>query len=166
MLRSPKIKPMKHKPKPKTLDAVMQFAKQYTEGGCSRELAARAGVCLAVFFKYLRIGGVKIKKRGGVKGSNPNEPAILSMFDAGTKLQEIGDRFNLTRERIRQIAAKHGRKARGWPKIKLPMEKIAKQYRAMTCDEIAPIYGVSGTTIISRLRERGVAIQRRGRRTK
>lgn len=60
---------------------------------------------------------------------------ILARFDAGETLEAIGQDFNLTRERVRQIVAKHGRA----PRLKTIRTKRQKL-----------------TAIVVRLNERGL----------
>lgn len=51
---------------------------------------------------------VRFNKRG-VRTNSQRNIDLLELFDAGESLQKIGDKFGITRERVRQIAARNGR---------------------------------------------------------
>lgn len=69
---------------------------------------------------------------------------ILSRFSAGETLQAIGERYGLTRERVRQIIAKAGAKPRRQEHAEFMADLVADaKLRTMTRRQAVQMYGVS-----------------------
>ncbi|MFG1413444.1 hypothetical protein V5G24_20240 [Xanthobacter sp. VTT E-85241] len=89
---------------------------------------------------------------------------ILSLFDAGETLESIGQKFSLTRERVRQIAAENGRK----PRLPLIMDKTETRRKRIieawgagkTNPEIAAEIGVCVTAVSVILGENDIKANR------
>lgn len=95
--------------------------RRYARGERGEELASEYGTTLNTLLLRLREAGAKIKPVGRPLGlANPcarkvpvaDLPGLLAAFDRGDFLRVIGDRHGITRERVRQIALEHGRRAR------------------------------------------------------
>lgn len=125
-------------------------------------------------YQWLRRSGFSVK-HNNVGARRPPDPAhmerdrrIAAEYDSGLCAQEIAERHNLTRERVRQIlkrdgcrmrsprAARENMYARGrWPTKREPLEKAlrredeASQLKAsgLTYSQIARRLGVSRSAV-------------------
>lgn len=90
--------------------------REYADCGfTAREAAELEGVTAASIYNMCSRNGIQLArgKKGRPKGEVgvqdvPRADAMCAMFMAGRTLQEIGDLFSVTRERVRQILKKHG----------------------------------------------------------
>ena len=91
---------------------------EYLAGATLTELGEQYGVSFTTIRNALRSLGIALRRRGGRTGSailanRKADPAsVLRRFDAGDTLVSIGIAHGITRERVRQIAAEHGRTPR------------------------------------------------------
>lgn len=113
-------------------------------------------------------------KRNGITATRPIDPAIparneilLQMYRDGKTLQECGDRFGLTRERVRQILNKFGFSERRFWTIKKSGKLDIAWERYATGDsleDIAKTLGVSeGVLSVQMPNRKGIAKERRVR---
>lgn len=92
---------------------------------------------------------------------------ILARFEGGETLQQIGDDFGITRERVRQIVKKEGGKARGkgnrrrtvpvWSKLDT-VRRLAAD--GLSIPEIAAAIGDSGQNIRNACLKSGITVSR------
>lgn len=85
---------------------------EYDAGATLRELAERHHSNISAVSLVLHADGLPLRKRGKARVSTAAQAAILARFDAGENMQAIGIAHGITRERVRQIAAEHGRTPR------------------------------------------------------
>lgn len=98
---------------------------------------------------------------------------MAKMYRGGATLQEIGDKFGLTHERVRQLLRKDGIESLGRrPEHKtgnikinrIDREQFAMDYRSgITLEVLADAYGVSSATIRKLIRQMGLPM--RGRKS-
>ncbi|MGH6866889.1 MAG: sigma factor-like helix-turn-helix DNA-binding protein [Methyloceanibacter sp.] len=78
----------------------------YAASGHSiKETAAEFGLAYATVFVRAKRAGIKFKRPRSTlaKVSDPSREEMLGLYRNGATLQQIGDRFGVTRERVRQI---------------------------------------------------------------
>lgn len=79
--------------------------------GMTQVEAARAlGVPPSLVCRYAKNEGIKFAYRGRgavAKGPDERSEAMRVLYKAGYTLQQIGDQYGLTRERVRQLLTKH-----------------------------------------------------------
>jgi len=87
---------------------------------------------------------------------------ICALYDAGETLQAIGDRFGITRERVRQIVNRAGRQGRK-PEIMAERKRVAEDFRdsGLTVKEFAILWGIPPGTVYGAARQFGVKCPRR-----
>jgi hypothetical protein len=96
-----------HQPDPR-IAVVAQLA---AEGKTRVEIMTVVGVCRKTLVGLERAAGVKIKHASQHSAGKPvDERAekMVSMYRQGLTLEKIGETFDITRERVRQILKKHG----------------------------------------------------------
>lgn len=82
-------------------------------GGMTRRQAALAfGVSLATAYEASR-GLARARPGPAPRGPDARASRMIEMHRAGLTLQQIGDRYGVTRERARQIIKRHGNGAMG-----------------------------------------------------
>lgn len=93
--------------KPAQVALMRQLA---AEGASRKECAARLGVCYATIHHACHRYVIKFK-RGDLTVGKPDERSstMAALYEEGFTLQQIGDRYGVTRERVRQLIKKrHG----------------------------------------------------------
>jgi uncharacterized protein (DUF433 family) len=92
-----------------------QMAREYKEGATLTMLSVNHKLGLPVVRQTLVDAGVEIRKKGGSQPFDANRAEEMSALykKEGLTLAEIGERFNVTRERVRQILRANGVKSLG-----------------------------------------------------
>jgi len=85
------------------LDALQTFA---ASGHTIEETAEAVGLSYPAVSRYARRYGLKFI-RGGLTRNDERSIEMASLYKSGRTLNEIGQKFELTRERVRQIISKH-----------------------------------------------------------
>ena len=94
---------------------------------------------------------------------------IVEDYESGMKVSDLVEKYGISRpvlyKRLREEGVEIGDRKRGAKWRDLPTEQIVGEYESgMTLQELGEWYGVSVTTIRSRLKEAGVQIRNRGRK--
>lgn len=94
-------------------DDLTPIVEAYGRGETLRDIAKSYGVASGTVMLWLDRAGVERRSRGRVRGSRNDSnrgvrdldrcAEIVSRYREGETLQAIGDRFGITRERVRQI---------------------------------------------------------------
>jgi DNA-binding CsgD family transcriptional regulator len=82
----------------------------YAAAGCSiKETAAELGVSYTTVFLRAKREGISFRRPSSTlsKLNDRSRTEMLELYRKGTTLQQIGDRYGITRERVRQILTKH-----------------------------------------------------------
>lgn len=129
-------------------DLLRPILQQMANEGLSRKEAAKLlGVRYQVFSSLVAGIGVEWLKLGGRPADLNRRAAILALYDAGETLEAIGDRFGVTRERVRQIVKKSGRK---------PRRRQAEECRERLAKRLVEMHGASAAEAANAL---GVSVE-------
>lgn len=147
------------------------IVRAYQSGESLLHIASKSGHPAPVVRYIVARNNVSIRPRGRQPGSTVTEnrdEEILKHFDSGKKLQEIGDIFGITRERVRQIAAKYKRAPRNVvrravrakveqrQKDEAEFRKLARAVRLKTA-QLLWLSGANSKTVASAYRGREVS---------
>jgi sigma-70-like protein len=93
-------------PKKITLEALQDFAEA---GRSIKDTAAELGVSYSTVFARAKRAGIAFKRPPSpcIRVSDPSGEEMVKLYAEGQTLHQIGVRYGVTRERVRQILAKH-----------------------------------------------------------
>lgn len=104
----------KERGRPKNQERADYILKRLNDGVLGREIAKELGVSEGTVSYYARRNGFNRStgRRKGFrhKGQDARDKKLLKLDNGERTLQEIGDRFGLTRERVRQVIKMNGRR--------------------------------------------------------
>lgn len=96
-------------------DALIERARQMESLAASGltvyEIAEAVGVCRAVVYRW-SYGAANKPARPGANAASERAEKMAGMYRQGLSLAKIGQHFKITRERVRQVLAKQGIKAK------------------------------------------------------
>lgn len=98
-------------------------------GRTKHETAAALGKSYQWVNRWCRNLGIEFPHGATTKTPSERNAAIVDMFDGGATLQEIGVKFDITRERVRQIVDRAGRTPR-LETAKAQRLELFEQFRA------------------------------------
>ena len=144
----------------------------YAEGKSIGGIADQHGVSVPTIRRVLTEQGVEIRKRGsGQKAGTSlrNEKRFAEMkaaWDAGQTLTAIGQRFSITRERVRQVFQRHGiDTSPGSRPLSAAQKAAVADYAAgNSVAVVAERHGVGEKCVMAWVRRCGVPVHRRPKR--
>lgn len=140
----------------------VEALRAYEDGASILEIATSEGVATQTVRNWLKRQGVTIR-RGRGKKRKPDQriPEIMAMRKEGATLQEIGDHFGITRERVRQLVIKAGLSKEFEDRPPTPFETAAfEEYKSgASLDWLAQELGVAASTARSRLIKNGYKVR-------
>lgn len=150
-----------------------QLATQYRNGATLTELSVNHKLPLPQVRQVLVDEGVEIRKKGGSAPFDPNRAEEMKRLylDEENTLQEIGDQYGLSRERVRQILRDNGVESLGRrerPRKEPPLTKkekaIASAYdRGVRPSDLKERYpGLTYSALQSILKRAGVETKPKG----
>lgn len=139
------------------LDAMKRLA---AEGKSLMEAAVELGIGYSHLNQIALNNSIRFRRQNATKNLAivVRNKEVLARFAAGSTLQEIGDEFGITRERVRQIVEKSGTKPRAVQKEEL-YELIAKAVEAdnLSLSEAAARFNVENGVVSRACRMHDVA---------
>jgi uncharacterized protein (DUF433 family) len=150
-----------------------QLAKEYRNSATLTELSVNHKIGLPQVRQALVEEGVQIRKKGGSLPFDPNRADEMTKLylDDGRTLQEIGDQFGLSRERVRQILRGNGveslgrrERPRKEPPLTAREKKIAAAYdRGVRPSDLKERYpGLTYSALQSILKRAGIETKPKG----
>jgi DNA-binding CsgD family transcriptional regulator len=154
-----------------------EIADRYAQGSTSPYLAKLYATTALTICRIVRKRGGRIRKPGVAHGyeRKVSALAVLNLFAADTTNVQIAELLGVSRERVRQILAKHGVKQVKRPRLRtgsrLPEHvqiQIVDLYRqgGRYALDVAVAVGLPVDTVRRVLKARGVPVKRGGQRPK
>lgn len=145
------------------------MAKLYNKGATLVQLAGKTHLAVPVIRESLVASGVAIRPKGGFRGNSQKRAEDMSaLYTEGKTLQEVGDKYGLTRERVRQILRQLGTESLGRrdkeeAELTAKEKKIALLYDKGTSPmEICKRRGISYTELHNILKRAGITLKPKG----
>src|SRR5690606_22886101 len=111
-------------------EKIRQTVEAHRDAGHTQHEAAKAlGKSYQWVNRWSRKLGIKFQHGAAPNALSARNAAIVEMFDGGATLQEIGEKFGITRERVRQIVDRAGRTPR-YQSAKAARRELFEQFRA------------------------------------
>jgi predicted DNA-binding protein YlxM (UPF0122 family) len=87
-------------------DRVFEVIDDYQSDMTVKEVAAKYNVYPTIIYSILRAYKVPLRGYAGLMSPEGRDDEICELYRSGYTMQEIGDRYNISRQRIQQILAK------------------------------------------------------------
>lgn len=126
------------------------FANRYEEGATILEIATEFGACQETVRKALKSLGVVARPfsdHPSTRRPHPHLDEMKRLRAEGATLDEIGGRFSLTRERVRQILKKAGVPTDQRPLNAREREAVARYVAGDSLEQVAQALGTQASTM-------------------
>lgn len=161
---------MQAKDKQPSAALVKRMVKEYREGATLTMLSVNHKLGLSKVRQVLVDAGVEIRKKGSSRFDSNRAEEMSKLYEDGETLQQIGERYSLSRERVRQILRSAGIESLGRREksgsdsaLTATERKIAKAYdNGQKPSEIMKAHGITYVAFRSILKRAGVATKPKG----
>lgn len=147
------------------IDRDARMAEMASAGKTASEIAVAEAVGIHSVYRWAKVAGIKLvhaRAKAGHASRIARAEKMAGMYRQGITLAKIGDQFGMTRERVRQILAKHGVSSGEGGQTVIASAKRARIEQAKDAQCLAE-YGIP-YAVLRQLRKDGVTTAFRSQR--